>query len=102
MMPSWPWVVNGSSATSVITPSSGTAFLIARTARCARPSGFQASLPSSDLASSGVTGKSATAGTPSRATTSASRTSSSTVMRSTPGIEGTATRCLDPSMTKTG
>ena len=102
MMPSWPWVVNGSSATSVITPSSGTACLSARTARWARPSGFHASLPSSDFASGGVTGNSAIAGTPSFATTSASRTSSSTVMRSTPGIEGTATRCFVPSITKTG
>ena len=102
MMPSWPCVVNGSSATSVMTPSSGSAFFSARTARCARPSGFQASRPSRLLASGAVTGNSAIAGTPSFATASASRTSSSTVIRSTPGIEGTATRCFEPSMTNTG
>ncbi len=102
MMPSWPCVVNGSSATSVITPSPGTAFLSARTARWARPFGFQASLPSSDFASGGVTGNSAIAGTPSLATIFASLTSSSMVMRSTPGIDGTFTRCFLPSITKTG
>ena len=32
-MPSWPWSVNGSSATSQITPSPGCAALTARTAR---------------------------------------------------------------------
>ena len=32
-MPSWPWLVNGSSAPSVMTPISGTAALIARVAR---------------------------------------------------------------------
>ena len=86
----------------MITPSSGTAFLIARTARCARPSGFQASFPSRLLASGGVTGKSARAGTPSFAIASASRTSSSTDTRSTPGIDGTATRCFWPSITNIG
>ena len=70
MMPSCPCVVNGSSATSVTTPSSGTSCLIARTARCARPSGFQASRPSRLLASGAVTGNSAMAGTPRRARSS--------------------------------
>jgi hypothetical protein len=46
-MPSCPWVVNGSSATSVITPARETRR--ARVARWAMPSGFQASAPSRDF-----------------------------------------------------
>ena len=85
-----------------MTPSSGTACLIARTARWARPCGFHASRPSRLLASGGVTGNSASAGIPSRATASASRTSSSMLTRSMPGIDGMATRCFVPSMTNIG
>ena len=48
--PSWPCVVNGSSATSHITPSSGCAFFTARTARQTRFSGLSASSPSGALA----------------------------------------------------
>jgi len=55
-----------------------------------------------DFASGAVTGNRAIAGTPSRATASASRSSSSTVRRSTPGMDGMATRWRSPSMTNTG
>ena len=55
-------VVYGSSATSVITPSSGKRCLSARIARCARPSASQAAAPSSDLASGAVTGNRVRAG----------------------------------------
>ena len=39
IMPSWPWVVKGSSATSHMIPTSGAASFIAFTARQIRPSG---------------------------------------------------------------
>ena len=47
--PSWPWLVKGSSATSVSMPSSGKRFFSSRTARGTRPSGLVASRPSARL-----------------------------------------------------
>ena len=89
-------------ATSVITPISGTASLIARVARWASPSGFQASAPSRLFTATGVTGNRAMAGIPRSASWRASSHSRSTVMRSTPGMEGTASVWFSPSRTNTG
>ncbi len=100
--PSWPCVVYGSSATSVITPSSGTSFLSARTVRCTRPSGFHASRPSSLLVDGSGTGNSATAGMPSVPSRRASSTTRSIDRRSMPGIEATASRRPRPSITNSG
>ena len=46
MIPSWPCVVYGSSAMSVITTSSGSSAFMARTDLCTRPSGLLHSIPS--------------------------------------------------------
>mgnify|MGYP000394652762 CR=1 FL=1 len=64
-MPSWPWVVKGSSATSVMTPSAGWARFTAAIVRGTSPASSQAAAASSDLAESGTTGNRAIAGRPS-------------------------------------
>jgi hypothetical protein len=102
MRPSWPWVVNGSRATSVITPSAGNSFLTARTASWAIPPGFHDSRASSDFLSAGTTGKSAMAGIDNRARMAHSRSSSSTDSRSMPGIEAMGCLCFAPSTTNIG
>ena len=63
-MPSCPCVVYGSSAASVMTPSSGTAALTARIARAINPSGFQASAPSGVFKFGSIFGNNAIAGMP--------------------------------------
>ena len=90
--PSWPWLVYGSSATSVITPRPGKRCFSARTARWHRPSSSQAACAVSDLASGAVTGNSASAGIFSSLACSATRSSSSIDRRSMPGIEPTGAR----------
>ena len=86
----------------MITPSRGTSFLSARTARWTSPSGFQASRPSSLFAFASGTGNSAIAGMPSSSSRPASATRRSIETRSMPGIEATASRLLLPSMTNSG
>jgi hypothetical protein len=93
--------VYGSSATSVITPSSGKRDFRARTARWHKPSSAHAASAAADFASGAVTGNSASAGTRSSLACSAMRSSSSTETRSTPGIDGTAAR-PSSSCTNTG
>ena len=100
--PSWPWLVNGSSATSHITPISGTARLIAETARQTRFSGFAASSPSGVLSAGSVTGKTATIGIPSAAASPTASTRRGIVNRYTPGNVPTSTLSSGPSWTKTG
>src|SRR6516165_9628840 len=101
MTPSWPCEVNGSSATSHSTPSSGTAFFSAATARQTRLPGLSASLPSASFRWAGTAGKTATVGMPSSAASPAASTSAATGSRKTPGIDGTG--FLRPSScTKTG
>ena len=102
MIPSWPWVVKGSSATSVITPSSGTASLIDFTARCTSPSALWASSAIKLLLLAPTTGNRAMAGIPSDAISLAWSTNRSMLKRSIPGIEGIASRWPSPSSTKTG
>ena len=55
--PSWPWLVKGSSATSVSRPSCGKRFFSSRTARGTRPSGLVASTPSGVFSAGSMTGK---------------------------------------------
>ena len=95
-------MVNGSRATSVITPNAGKAAFKARTARCAKPSGFHASSALADLADCGVTGNSANAGIPNATACAASCNNRSMLKRSTPGMEEMASRWFSPSSTKTG
>ncbi len=102
MTPSCPWLVNGSSATSVMTPRSGNSFFSARTTRGTSPSAFCASRPSGVFSDGSMTGKSASTGMPSFAVSSAMGSSRSSDTRSTPGIDGTACRRPVPSCTNTG
>ena len=74
--PQWPCVVYSQKQASTATVSSGTAFLMARTAFCTTPSGCQASLPTSSFFSGRPNRM--TAGMPSFAISSASRASMST------------------------
>src|SRR6478609_7397037 len=86
----------------MMTPSSGTAFLIARAARQTRLSGLTASEPTGSRRAGSVYGKSATAGMPSFAARSAARTASSSERRSTPGIEAIPCRTRSPSIRNSG
>ena len=60
--PSWPCDVYGSSATSVMTPSSGKRFFSAATARGTSPLGLNASRPSAVFSFCSIAGNSASAG----------------------------------------
>ncbi|MNE64378.1 hypothetical protein D3C80_1597880 [compost metagenome] len=86
----------------MITPNAGKRARSARVARWARPSGFQASAPSRDFFSLGVTGNSANAGIPNSTHSCAASSSKSIDRRSTPGMDGTCSRRLSPSSTNTG
>ena len=57
--PSWPWLVKGSSATSVITPRPGNSFFSERTTVGTKPSGLAASLPTGSFSDALITGNSA-------------------------------------------
>ncbi len=98
--PSWPWLVKGSSATSVITPRPGNSFFSERTTVGTKPSGLAASLPTGSLSDALITGNRAITGMPSF--TQSSATGRSRLRRSTPGMEATASRRLPPSSTNTG
>ena len=100
--PSCPCVVNGSSATSQITPRSGHAALTARTARQTRLSGFVASSPSGVFRSASITGKTATAGMPAARASFAASTRRSTDRRETPGMDAIGLDDAWPSCTKSG
>ena len=100
--PSWPWLVNGSSATSHSTPRSGNSFFRARTALQTRLSGLVASVPASSRSDGSVNGNSAMQGMSSFTARSAERTTWSTLSRSTPGIEPTGARLFSPSITNIG
>ena len=102
MRPSWPWLVYGSSATSVTRPSWGNSRLMARQAWQTRLPSLNASLPRSSLRCGSVYGKNAIAGISSATARPASRTASSTLSRSTPGIAATGTRRFSPSIRKSG
>src|SRR5690606_42000095 len=96
--PQCPWDVYSQRHTSVITTSSGTASLMAATARCTTPSSAYARLPTSSFDSG--TPNRRTAGIPSSAASTASRTTSSTDVCATPGIDDTGRRTPDPGTTK--
>ena len=100
--PSCPWLVYGSRAMSVKSTNSGTAALIARTARSTRQSGFSASRPSGVLSSLGVTGKRATPRMPSSKSARASRTRSLRLSRKTPGMDAIGVGAAVPSWTNKG
>ena len=83
-------------------PISGTAALMARTARHTRLPGLTASLAASSRKEGSVLGNSAMAGMPSAAASSAALTARSTDSRSTPGMAATGVRARVPSMRKIG
>ncbi len=83
-------------------PISGTASLMARTARQTRLPGLSASLASSSRSEGSVLGKSAMAGSPSEAASSAALTARSIDSRSTPGMAAIGVRARVPSMRKIG
>src|SRR5262245_10097838 len=85
-----------------MTPISGTACLMARTARHTRFPGLTASLAASSRKEGSVLGKSASAGMPSARASSAALTARSTESRSTPGMEATGVGRLLPSIRKIG
>ena len=101
-IPSWPSDEYGSSATSVMTTSSGAASLTARTASGNSPSGFSPSLPVGSLSSSRMAGKRATAGMPSSWSAAASSARRSKLNRYCPGIDATSCRTSAPSTTNSG
>ena len=100
--PSWPCVVYGSSAMSVMTAIPGTAFFTARTARSTSASSSRAMDPSGSLNFGSIEGKRATAGTPSLCRARHSFTRSARLRRKTPGIDRTASGPPWPSTTNSG
>ena len=101
-MPSWPWALYGSSATSVMTAISGTASLTARVARFDRLSGFHASSHWTVFREVSTYGNRHIAGMPTSAALRADSTNLSTVSRATPGIAGIGVSSSSPSRTNTG
>ncbi len=92
--PSWPWLVYGSSATSVTRPSCGNSRLIARHA-LADEIGLVERLAASLVLELRLgIGEERDRRNVELAARSASRTASSTLSRSTPGIAATGTRRL--------
>ena len=100
--PSWPCDVYGSSATSHIMPISGTACLIARTARQIMFLELKASLALSLRNLASVLGNNAIIGMPSAAASLAFSTATSIDRRLTPGIEDIGSCLPLPSITKIG
>lgn len=101
-IPSWPWVVYGSSATSQMIPRSGTSARSLWTDLPTKFSGFSASSPRSLFKLGSVSGNSASAGIPRSAAYLASKINWSIDNRNTPGIDSISDRTPVPSVTKTG
>ena len=95
--PSWPWDVNGSSATSQMTPMLVVAAFTARTARQTKLSGLKLSSPPGVFLSAGVTGKTAMAGMPRASASCAAATSDAIECRWTPGMLGIGASGPSPS-----
>ena len=101
--PSWPCVVNGSSATSVIRPSSGKRFFSSRSAVGTRPFGLSASRPSSVFSEGSITGNRAITGMPSDEALLGHRIAGDRACAARrPGIDATASLLPWPSSRNTG